>query len=875
MGAASRIHHRVPEAALDGLSRLLEPGVGVLQRADRAGAGAHRALVALGLLLPLAVLYRQQLFAGAGWLDTDFLVLHQPRYALLADGLAEGRIPLWIENLLGGFPTPFSEFGWFYPLTWALAWLLGPLRGYIVEVALGVTLAAAAAYWLGRVWGLSRLAAFLAAFLFAYGPFFFATSKIVNYVDIFFALPAGIAAIELIARGRRRYAALLAATAGVMAIAGHPQIAFLFGFVWAVFGLVRAVWEWRSGSRRPALGLVAWLLASACVGVGLAAVRLLPTIAVAADSTRGGGLDFSAAAQDSLAPWSLVLGYLFPAFEIPRVLGDTLNAEELMYLGILTPVLALLAVLFNRRSRLVQFLAVLVVFSWIIALGSYSLGFPLLHKLPLFNLFRAPSRFGMIASFGLAFLVGMGLDTLRGADLRGSLAFRWISRGWIWLAGLMAAAAIACTIAISGFAFLIRPYGYDYIDRVIVGSEGRFLTAERYYRTFDQLYARLESAFSLVEWAPRLTVIAALLSALVIWRYARGRLGVRPAQWAFAAVLVGDVLVAPGHAAHTVPTDWHAREPQLSSLVGDGGAGRWRVFSYRGLAQKFELSTATGTRLARPQRDLLEYVFLNQSLSPNLSLSHDLASLDGYENLMPRATAEYLAYVGSERATVAGFARDSSLDAAERQSILAARVHALAAANVRYVTSGIPLDVPTLREVESRSIDLPAWAGVEQPLYFYEVEGWRPRVYVVRGWRLASGARTIAAQLDALRGAPERVIVDRDPGLTIPTAAGAPDSIGPLVVGAERASVEVDMAAPGLLVVNEAMAPGWTARVDGRPADLLTVNFMMRGVALQSGPHTVEMRYEPPGFRTGLLVTLVALGLVAALLAAGLWAERR
>ena len=81
-----------------------------------------------------------------------------------------------------------------------------------------------------------------------------------------------------------------------------------------------------------------------------------------------------------------MLGYLYPSFEIPRVLDETLNAEELLYLGILTPVLTLLALVAARRHRVVRFLAVLVVVGWVLAMGAYSLGFPLLHKLPLFQL---------------------------------------------------------------------------------------------------------------------------------------------------------------------------------------------------------------------------------------------------------------------------------------------------------------------------------------------------------------------------------------------------------------------------------------------------------------------------------------------------------
>ena len=382
------------------------------ERLEHTGANRHRLLVTVGLLAPLLILYRGVLLAGEPWLDFDVLLSYQPRYRLLAAGVAEGRIPLWTDGILGGFPVAFSEFGWFYPLTWGLLRVFDPVRAYFIETSLGLVLAAAAAYGLGRVWGLSRRSAFLAAFLYAYSPFVFATSRFLNYADIFFVLPAGLAAIERIAQGRRHWVVGLAVITGITGLAGHPQIALLFASVWLVYALFRLAWTWRDSGRSPARCLGAWLIAALGVGLALGAVRFLPTLQTTALSGRAGGLEFATAAQGSIPPWSLVLGYLYPSFEIPRVLDETLNAEELLYLGILTPVLALMALVAAGRHRVVRFLAVLVVVAWVLAMGSYSLGFPLLHKLPLFGFFRQPARFGLVATFGLSFLAAFGFELL-------------------------------------------------------------------------------------------------------------------------------------------------------------------------------------------------------------------------------------------------------------------------------------------------------------------------------------------------------------------------------------------------------------------------------------------------------------------------------
>ena len=385
----------------------------------------------------------------------------------------------------------------------------------------------------------------------------------------------------------------------------------------------------------------------------------------------------------------------------------------------------------------------------------------------------------------------------------------------------------------------------------------------------------MTAAFSLEFWAPRWTLLAALLTALVFWRYLRGRIAPTSTLAALGVVLAFDVLLAPFHAIPTVPGDWYARDPQAASVVPADSDGDWRVFSYRSQAQKFELSTAAGTELDRTRRDLLEYVFLNETLAPNLPMTGGRASIDGYENLMPRATAEYLAYVGSERSTVAGFASDAALDADARTEMLRQRAPALAAANVRFVTSGVPVDVPALRQVRVEDLALPPWASVNQNLYVYEVADWAPRAWIAHDWRIIEPGASTSSTLDALADRPDLPMVDRDPGIRTSRAGGV-DVVHPPERRAGAVTVRVELSEPRLLVFNEAMFPGWKASVDGRPTEMVTVNSLMRGVPIASaGPHTVAMTYEPPGFAAGLVVSFAALGAMLLLAAAGIWADRR
>ncbi len=78
----------------------------------------------------------------------------------------------------------------------------------------------------------------------------------------------------------------------------------------------------------------------------------------------------------------------------------------------------------------------------------------------------------------------------------------------------------------------------------------------------------------------------------------------------------------------------------------------------------------------------------------------------------------------------------------------------------------------------------------------------------------------------------------------------------------EHLTVEVTPEQPGVLVVADAFAPGWTARVDGVPRRLWQANYLVRGIEVRPGDRVVEMTYDAPGFHAGLVIAIGAWALV-------------
>ena len=80
--------------------------------------------------------------------------------------------------------------------------------------------------------------------------------------------------------------------------------------------------------------------------------------------------------------------------------------------------------------------------------------------------------------------------------------------------------------------------------------------------------------------------------------------------------------------------------------------------------------------------------------------------------------------------------------------------------------------------------------------------------------------------------------------------------------------IEVDVTAPtaGYVRVLEAWDPGWSARVDGADATVLTASTFAIAVPVSAGQHRVQLDYATPGRLSGLYASLTALALLAALL---------
>jgi len=139
-----------------------------------------------------------------------------------------------------------------------------------------------------------------------------------------------------------------------------------------------------------------------------------------------------------------------------------------------------------------------------------------------------------------------------------------------------------------------------------------------------------------------------------------------------------------------------------------------------------------------------------------------------------------------------------------------------------------------------------------------------PRAYLVHQARQEQGL----AAIDAMKQPgfdPQREVIleSAAPALDKPTGA---DAVQIVTDEPENVAMDVDVTAPGILVLSDAYYPGWQATVDGQSVPILRANYYFRGLALGAGQHRVEFTFHPRSLDVGALVSLIALGVLVALL---------
>lgn len=880
-------------------------------------------LAALALYLPLLgpSLVGQSVFVETGvvlrfepWSSTgpagedgltiahDTVDFYLPRTSVFHDALRSGDVALWNPWSAGGAPlaavpdtallSPLSLPYFVLPLSLAPAWV----RLLEVLVAMGF------------------LAAFLRRLSLAPGPallggLLYSTSGFLvlwnNWpqAQVAALVPALFWSVERALQVRRPGALVPVALAvASMVLASFPIVLVYAMYLLGPYVLVRTV-RWRP--RWPELA-AGWALVAGGVGLGVALVafQLLPF------ASHLGALDLSYREQSPAAHaptqslLTVVAPYLFGTETDLSFFGYRNTVETLAFFGVAGTCLALLAFVLHTRDRVpagvpAYFLGASVTLA-LVAYGTDDV-LALVQRLPLVG----TSYIGRVRSvllFSLAVLAAVGAERL--VRLPGSVRpVRWPA-----VAGGAVAVAVGVVALREAAAAARAAGGQDAFARgavvpllvaaalaaVLAVAVSRRRPAVLALALLPALVAVESFAFIAPRWPstppgqfyPRTAVHEFLGERLGSDRYAAGGAMLYPSTNDLYRLrsVTGHAFQSPTWKSAVARVDPEVRQgPTLSFLGSDADTAgsplldrlgaRWFVNSVNAPVLGPVEAPPPGSRtVASPAGRTLQVALEPR---PRRALVLELAApLTGSRTGRLHAT-----FTDAQGAPVGEVVRHGL--SAGRTGVLHVPVPAedgpLASATsvrlrwegVSAVLSGDAAGAPVLGSV------LPADDGLRLALadegVVYERLRALPRI---RFASVAVHEPDAAAGLDRLArgGVPDTAVLLQDPPGDM--AAGSGGRVEVLQDGTDRVRVRASSAAGGWVVVADAMQHGWEASVGGRPAAVLVADHAGVAVRVPAGEHDVELRYAPPGLRTGAAVSSAAV-LLLALVVLGTALQRR
>jgi len=437
------------------VARFVNRGAAVLRNLNR------RSFLPIAVVVFPFILLWRPLFGGEAFFWGTPLLQFIPWYRMVAAMWRSGHLPLW--NPLVGCGAPLAanyQAAAFYPLN-ALVLVLPAEVALTWTTVLHLVLAGWGAYRWMRATEHDEFPATVAALAFSGSGFLVARAAL--FPSITFTFPWVAVCLwrteVLLQRRSVRDALWLGGALGLGLLAGHAQTAFYGGLLlvaYAAFRMGQAYWKKAEGRDLSLVARVGLLFALAGgVGLGLAAVQLVPTAELMLHSQRSTGVGYRFAVTYSMWPWRLLTLFAPDLFGNPGhgdYWGYATYWEDAAYIGVLPLLLALNAVFTRQRGSgqdhhvgrsTPTFWAVVCVAALVLALGNNTPVFPFLYRhVPFFDWFQASARWLLVVTVGLSVLSSIGLQRWPPGDEGAKRAGHWVVVGVALVLGGMAAPAL-------------------------------------------------------------------------------------------------------------------------------------------------------------------------------------------------------------------------------------------------------------------------------------------------------------------------------------------------------------------------------------------------------------------------------------------------
>lgn len=401
-------------------------------------------------------------------------------------------------------------------------------------------------------------------------------------------------------------------------LAGHSQISLYALTLWFAYVIFRG---W-SAERRWRFYFIS--AASVILGLMLAAIQIVPSAELAGQTVRS-KFSFQAFVSYSLPPIQ-ILEMLFPylfgntiqSFYAIPYFGKWNRAELSGYVGLLTLMMSVGAILSTYKISIVRFWLLVVLVSFLLVLGEFTPLSKILYHLPVYNKFRVPARHFLELDFGMSVLAGIG-------------AFAAQKR--------LITVRQAIGIVIATAAILAGCVLFLFLNSDVLAS----IAATRGYTNL-QIVSLRNPAF----WMPILMFLLTSLSWIVWTRY-NGRYA--------AGFLILSLIIDLGSFGWFC--DWRDASPNKKDLLADS------------ITTKYRTLASTSKQRLLPAEGSAEGI---HQLRPNSSRLWEIPNASGYGSLHLTRFSKWLSIldVGSVKGTWSS-SQDRSLDLAAVRYVMVPR----------------------------------------------------------------------------------------------------------------------------------------------------------------------------------------------------------
>ncbi len=817
----------------------------------------YRDVAALGfILLTVVVFFADALFGGKNFLSEGDNVAFYSFIPYLNAAKDAGEFPLWVPYIFSGMPSLASflaagERSWdvLSMLLFAIPKLMGEITNNdTTRLAMWYTIYGWGVYTLMRVKNHERMVA-----IFSSVAAIFSTFVIVWIMIGHSTKPVSLATLPwllmALERNREKFSLtnvfLLTLAMIALVSATHPQMMFYLGCAAGLYLITElAVRALRKEGAVDVLKSAGALVLATGIALGTHADMFLSTQHYTPSSTRGsaplvqmdgqqqdqsGGNDYEYATNWSFSPGEVMTFFVpnYYGFGNTKIeqpgrkeaqptnlyWGQMPFTDAANYMGIGVLLLAILGAWYNRRDPFVIFLIVLSLFSLLLSFGK---NMPILYDV-FYNLVPAFNKF-RAPSMALA-LLQFATPVLAGYGLASVIG--WVGKDEYKKPALIAAGATAAFLVIGFVWTSVNEQGYkDDVSEALM---------QKYNSQIDERSAQSRAVITYDEmrsdWI--VTGFIALLFGAVIFAMQRGSIKPSAALPILILLMMTDLW----------RVDYRPYDPKEGSPE----------------ANVFRATDAV--RWLQQDQSAYRIVDLSRRYPANWWAYHFIENVHGYSSAKLRVYQDMLdvAGPGAGREPVPG---NSTIVNPFLWDLL----------NVKYLVSSQPI-----------------YQGVEPDfrstngLLIYQNRSALPRAWFVDEVAVETDKRAVLNKLRDGTFEPDSIAYI-EAALNTPVApADSNASVTVAERGNQRLVLRTSNTATSFLVVSEVFYDEWHCYIDDQEVPIHKTDFLLRGVAVPSGDHVVEFRFESPSFETGRTISIAsnALAILIGLGGLGMWMRKR